>query len=103
MAALAMNHPEEWTNDDATPLVRAMAELALSIVQRIVVRSLAVAILQETKREGEGGAVHEVIGRTGVRLRGPFTLLRWHRRPLVSARLMPLPDEPPGVESPRRA
>lgn len=82
-----------WTNDESTPLGRAMADLTLQVVQRIVVRSPIGVILHETINHGDSGPVHEVTARTGFLLRSPIRLLRV-RRP-------PPPDR--SAEPPRRA
>jgi hypothetical protein len=75
-----------------------MAQLAMRVVQTIVVRSPIIAMLHESQRETEAGTVHEVIARTGLLVRAPFALLR---RP-------PFPPERGGApsaegEPPRRA
>lgn len=76
MALLATDDPSDLGSGGETPLVRAMAELALLVVDRIVVRAPLVTMPHETTRESEGRTVHEVIVRTGVLVRSPIKLLR---------------------------
>lgn len=95
-ALTAMN--DDWPRRDDTPLARAMAELALQVVRRIVVRSPIVALLHETTRMSEAGPVHEVSMRTGVLLRSPTKLLRLRWPPFP-----PASRPAPSNEAPRRA
>lgn len=69
----------EWTNEESTPLARAMADLAVRVVQRVVVRSPIGVIVHETINHTDSGPVHEVTARTGFLLRSPIRLLRVRR------------------------
>lgn len=65
---------------EQSPLVRAMADAALTVLGRIVVRA---PIFEPEMDLGarEQAAMHELIARCGIKLRAPFTLLALHRRP----------------------
>lgn len=79
-----MNDASSLDSDEEPPLVRAMREMARVLAHRIVVRSpLEQRFSPEITRAGEHGPVHEVVTRVGVRVRGPFALLRRPQRPVL--------------------
>lgn len=70
----------DWSRDEASPLTRAMADIALCVLRSIVVRSPVISFDEEYDGRGRDAQMYELEGRTGIKLRAPFMLLSWERR-----------------------